>query len=509
MLTEGYKNRISELAGIMNEQGRVEFLKGKFKEWSDAQYLEKKKGGEKMPPKPKYEKEMAELFEKIIAADPSHNKQNSQWIMRLYITGGMPLEDLYKATEYLTLYEKVKQRLPVELRDILKYKNLPDLYDTISPYVKADAMSKSEQEKAKKLEGADRIFEDNEWLVIHPKNEPAACLYGKDTRWCTTSGQFKYYHSKGPLYILFDKRIDADSRKNPMKKLQFHFETDQFMDATDRRLKDIGEFFRKNKKLLDVFIKEGKATAPFRLEHRLMPKEEVKTILFDPKKRLEFLEGGKHGHGKYGAKWIFDYLQEIGEAGEIRNIIYNDKKFLEKLLSNDELQEIVGGFEKLGGNYKDEMADFLHNNETILKFLGARADKTDELKKYLKLLSEAGSKGQKYAKEMYVDTDTIYNLMRKQHQLVDYYSFLVKGFLDGGHQIALNMVAKNPKYKSDFMKDYGDKVYKVLLDFIQSTVFESPKGKKKMEEAEELAKTRNSIFEEGKKYLRNIGFIAD
>lgn len=540
MLTEWYKNRISELAGILTEQGRVEFIKGKFQKWSDELYdqisLKKKvrtfqanqehpeggewletpatllpdlkeKFGNKLPPKKKYDKDMSEIFELILAADPSLNKQNSQWLIKLFTTGVMPLEDLGKATEYLALYERVKQRIPIEKRDILKYKNLPDLYDTVSPYIQADVMSKTEKEKAAKLEGADRVYEDNDWLVIHPKTEPAACLYGRDTTWCTTSGQFKYYHSKGPLYILFDKRIEADARTNPMKKLQFHFETNQFMDARDRSLKDIGEFFRKNQKLLGVFIKTGKATAPFRLEHRLMPKEEVKTILFDPKKRLEFLEGERHGHSKYGAKWIFDYLNEIGEKDEIRNILYNDKKFIEKLLSNGSLEEVAHGFENLGGNYKDEMADFLHNNEIVLKYYEKTKDKFEDLKKYMTLLANSGQKGQKYAKEMYVDTDTIYNIMRGHHALVDYYSFLVKGFLTDGHRIALDMV-NSPKTKNEFIKDYGDKVYNVMLDFIKSTSFESPKGKKKMKEVEEIEVTKNSIFEEGMKYLQNIGFAS-
>ena len=122
MLTESYKNRLFELAGIINEDGRVDFLKNKFKEWSDEKYIElqQKSTKKKIKMKPEYDQEMNDVFNKLVEADPSVNKQNLQWLMRLYTSGNILLEDLYKATEYLQLYEKVKQKLPVENRDINK-----------------------------------------------------------------------------------------------------------------------------------------------------------------------------------------------------------------------------------------------------------------------------------------------------------------------------------------------------------------------------------------------------
>jgi hypothetical protein len=513
MLTETYKNRISKLAGLLKEQGRIEFLKDKFDEWSDELYKNwknddvvipddlKEMFGDNLPAKPRYKKAMSEIFNQITGADPSTNKQNSQWIMRLFTSGEMPLEDLYKATEYLTLYEKAKHLLPVEQRDILKFKNLPDLYDVIAPYVKGEVMSKSEQERATKLEGADRVYEDSKWLVIRPKTEAAACLYGKDSQWCTTSGRFESYNKQGPLYIIFDKRIADDARKNPMRKMQFHFETNQFMDATNKRLPDVGEFFRKNSELLKVFIKEGKATAPFLLEHRLMPKEEVKALLFDPKRRLEFISEKR---GKFGPKWVFDYLSELGELKEVRNILHNDKEFLNILLANEDLDALDYGFSKLKGDYKSEMAEFLRNNDIILDFLSRNKGKTEVLKKYLMTLSSAGEKGQRYAREMYVDSDTIYNIMKKNMELVDYYSFLMQsGFLKDGQKIASDMLS-NKKFINDLLKDYGNQVYSVLKEFVKTYP-----GNLKESKGSETPKHRNSIFEEGKKYLWNIGFISD
>lgn len=62
----------------------------------------------------------------------------------------------------------------------------------------------------KRLEkgGADKVYEDDNVLVVEPKSKAASCFYGKGTRWCTTSNEcshFEAYTAKGNLYYIMDK----------------------------------------------------------------------------------------------------------------------------------------------------------------------------------------------------------------------------------------------------------------------------------------------------------------
>ena len=172
-------------------------------------------------------------FTEIVGSDPTSGPDKmgkySKWLLSLYLKGSLKLEDLYKAKEYLNVFNRYKGRM--ERKDIGQYASLPDLYDAVKPFEGGEqAASKGEEVRRIKQNGAEKVYEDSEWLVIVPKTEEAAIYYGKGTQWCTaaTGGRnyFEYYNNDGPLYININKQTG--------KKYQFHFESSQFMDETDR-----------------------------------------------------------------------------------------------------------------------------------------------------------------------------------------------------------------------------------------------------------------------------------
>lgn len=179
-------------------------------------------------------------FWQIIKADPTYNEQKSQkmgkygkWLLNLYKQGKLKNEDLYKATDYLSYFVKYYNKIAE--KDINKLPDLPSLYNVIKPYKEASdngeeiATSKSDEVRRIK-EDAEKVFEDNQWLVVVPHTQEASCYYGKNTQWCTAAtdsyNMFNHYNYKGPLFI--------NIRKTDGKKFQFHFETNSFMDETDR-----------------------------------------------------------------------------------------------------------------------------------------------------------------------------------------------------------------------------------------------------------------------------------
>ena len=159
------------------------------------------------------------------------------------------IEDLYKVTEDLTKFERFKNKLPQEMRDINKL-NPSSLYDAVKDFdLTLATTSKSERKSAPVHPGAKLLFDGPTWRVIEiedkgPIGKEAACFYGgqnKETRWCTSAPGLTYferYIKDGPLYVVF-KPGDTDVSPEtglPKERYQFHFPSNQFMDKDDRQI---------------------------------------------------------------------------------------------------------------------------------------------------------------------------------------------------------------------------------------------------------------------------------
>lgn len=159
------------------------------------------------------------------------------------------LEDLYKVTEDLTKFERFKNKLPQEMRDINKL-NPSALYDAVKDFdLTLATTTKTERKSAPVHPGAKMLFDGPTWRVIEiedkgPVGKEAACFYGgqnKETRWCTSAPGLTYferYIKDGPLYVVF-KPGDTDVSPEtglPKERYQFHFPSNQFMDKDDRQI---------------------------------------------------------------------------------------------------------------------------------------------------------------------------------------------------------------------------------------------------------------------------------
>lgn len=174
-----------------------------------------------------------DVFSQIVSADPTSGANKvgkySKWLLSLYKNRNLKLEDLYKATEYLNYFIKFNNK--IDDRDINHYKSLPELYNVVKGFMENPEQASSNNEEVRQIKNkeAKKVYEDGEWIVIVPLTHRAACFYGKGTQWCTASRDndhyFNHYTKQGPLYININKQSG--------EKYQFHFESEQFMDATD------------------------------------------------------------------------------------------------------------------------------------------------------------------------------------------------------------------------------------------------------------------------------------
>ena len=176
------------------------------------------------------------LLELISAADPTNNNSMTKWLAMQYLNPESNFrvpEDVNQVKQDLTKFMKLarSKKLPQEQRDLNKYKSFSQLYDVLEQYEEEDVQSGKEQKKQTKLEGIDTIIKEPGLQIYHTKTHDANCLVGKGTKWCTASkdddGYFNQYSEQGPLYAI----IEGDGANQ--KKYQFHYESDQFLNARD------------------------------------------------------------------------------------------------------------------------------------------------------------------------------------------------------------------------------------------------------------------------------------
>ena len=196
---------------------------------------------------------------KLLMADPtaSQNDRGSfagkygVWIGNMYANGGIKPGDAPELKSALFTYDKNKTQLP-QIKDCKSLSELigwvKDLSDDFKP-VRKQSKAKADLEK---------VYEDDEWVVYVPHSHAAARRGGEGTHWCTASENDYYYNiysKEGPLYI--------NIRKSDGAKFQFHFKTNQFMDADDEsiQLNEIGlskgiiDFYNQINPIFDALLK--------------------------------------------------------------------------------------------------------------------------------------------------------------------------------------------------------------------------------------------------------------
>ena len=200
-----------------------------------------------------------EDFDRVISLDPTFNREQDKlgtygkWLLRLFTKKA--LDDESKVRELLVDFDANKNNL--KDRDIMKYTSIDDLENMLNDENSYKELSRRQslrqvQKKVHKTDveqDAQKVFENNNWIVYVPKTYEASCKLGRGTSWCTATTEnnnyYKQYTRKGKLYININK-------KDPSEKYQFHFETLSYMDSDDEPI-DIIDFFVENADLFNFY----------------------------------------------------------------------------------------------------------------------------------------------------------------------------------------------------------------------------------------------------------------
>ena len=141
-------------------------------------------------------------------------------------------------------------------KDIAQYEN-PEFIRTLMGIVDS---KKTEREKERELKSqAEKLYEDDDILIIRPKSYAASCYYGANTKWCTTtkgsSGYFEKYIKTGLLYYFINKKENTKMalyRNTEDRKTEVYNAQDNLVSLDDLR-----ESFPNQNDLIDDLIGVG------------------------------------------------------------------------------------------------------------------------------------------------------------------------------------------------------------------------------------------------------------
>lgn len=202
-----------------------------------------------------------DVFDKILNADPTTVLKDNKigiyvkWLIKIYQNKQLKLEDLYKATEYLSVFHRFKHKMVN--KNILSYTSLPELFKAVEPYLEREEFV-FENDTERKLAGQFKeVFRGDKYRIIIPLTLKASKYFGRETEWCTVNtNEFETYTedqdanviSYKNLYILYTEDLD--------ERYQFHFNDMQFMDVYDSPIENLDNFFNDNLDIKNFFGKQ-------------------------------------------------------------------------------------------------------------------------------------------------------------------------------------------------------------------------------------------------------------
>ena len=255
-------SKVSEGMDIdtITEKNMDDLKSGKYTEWIVKNYVVPKKSD-------------IGLSDDTDPKSSSYIRANEEY-KRLFI------EDLYKLTDDLRKFDRGKQYLPQDKRDINKF-TPKSLFSTLRDLVIPEKKKKdAEQKEIKKTRegfkhgGAEIIHQGPKWTVIKisdkgEKGRDAAIYYGGfhmsdqgESRWCTSSPGLTYFNNyikEGPLYVIFPNDDGGKVGKKtglPFERYQFHFPSNQFMDRDDHQINLVQYLTNQMSELKDLFKQE-------------------------------------------------------------------------------------------------------------------------------------------------------------------------------------------------------------------------------------------------------------
>lgn len=276
-------------------------------------------------------------------------------------------EELAEAQELLMKFKTIGPNLPI--KDISQYKNISELAEAIKTY------ENRQRRTIKKVDGADIIYDDDDYTIVHPKEYNASCFYGKGSKWCTasedTSSNWYSYNKEAKLFYFLSKKLPTSDRFYKVALEQKYDGKRIFWDAPDNSftsgwilgtdylndlLKVVDQYMKDNySKEIEIFSDEQKAKIERERLQRIEIQRRINQKREDAESRRETDEWNPEEvtHGDVGSHaWaLFTYLTryenlEPKEPGDDERIDFIDSEL-------DRLSELQSQYDLEGRDLTD------------------------------------------------------------------------------------------------------------------------------------------------------------
>jgi len=185
--------------------------------------------------------------------------ENSKKIIQNFINRHQPGTDI-----------KIYNKIIKNPKDINSYLNTNEL-SVVIDFGRKLKQQKDDERKIKK--DVEKIYEDDNVLIVLPKTQEASCIYGANTRWCTAAkqseNQFKKYTKNNYLiYVIFKNRNDKFKKiailinKNNNSEIWFFDDTDR----THSKIPEVDTYLN----TIKLWLEENQNKLPIDLQdHRM------------------------------------------------------------------------------------------------------------------------------------------------------------------------------------------------------------------------------------------------
>lgn len=181
----------------------------------------------------KYPDVSKSTIETLSANDPSGNNKYLEWMVMEFEKRSYGVESIVQSVTQFHQLQNLITAVNVENykntsgnqwdatqfkrfikspKDILSYPDLPHLRHFLD-FLSTITTKKKEAEQMKKE--SDRVYEDENYLIVSPKTHKASCSYGLHSAWCvatSNTSHFANYTKNGTLYFFISKKDIAPTR---------------------------------------------------------------------------------------------------------------------------------------------------------------------------------------------------------------------------------------------------------------------------------------------------------
>jgi hypothetical protein len=358
----------------------------------------------------------------------------------------------------------------LEIKDINQYKTFAELKNAINQY------ENRIRREVQTIEGADIVYENDQFTVVAPLTTAASCYYGAGTKWCTASSadntHFNNYMKDGKLFYILDKTKATSDRFYKVALLK-KFEGDEsYFDAPDNKFTS-GWIMGTNelariKQYIDLYIREK-----YSKELEIWGDKEKAAI---ERRRLQRVEEQRIEN------------QLINEANERRD---NDEWSLDNLSNGDtgSCAHALFNFLISEGTFEEktpENIERLQQAEAQLEVLQNRLDNEENANEDTDLVSEIEALEDEITELK--NLKDVYNILPvgdyvlKEFTTTDFQGRWKVGDSDDTEREAIRYVKDligdmgyegfNESFVTEHFDDNSYKVY--LRDFFESDVYDNP-----------------------------------